>query len=100
MPPQIHPFDFGDESVHSGDMTLAYCAVIKGDLPVEITWTLNGKNIKTVDGVNTMKTKQRVNQLSIDDVQALHSGEYTCIARNKAGNATFSAYLRVNGTFI
>lgn len=81
-------------------MTLVTCAVIKGDLPIEIFWTLNGKSIETIDGINTIKTKQRVNQLSIDDVQAQHSGEYTCIARNKAGNTTFSAYLRVNGIFI
>lgn len=81
-------------------MTLTTCAVIKGDLPIEIFWSLNGKSIETVDGINTIKTKQRVNQLSIDDVQAHHSGEYTCTARNRAGNTTFSAYLRVNGIFI
>ncbi|KAJ8918532.1 hypothetical protein NQ315_013036, partial [Exocentrus adspersus] len=77
-------------------MTLATCAVIKGDLPVEIFWTLNGKSIETVNGINTIKTKERVSQLSIDDVQAHHAGEYMCIVRNRAGNTTYSTYLHVN----
>ncbi|KAJ8967482.1 hypothetical protein NQ314_002796 [Rhamnusium bicolor] len=96
VPPQIHPFDFGEESINSGDMAIINCAVVKGDLPIKILWTLNGRPVETVDGINMMKTKQRVSQLSIDDVQAHHTGEYKCIARNRAGDVTFSAYLHVN----
>jgi hypothetical protein len=97
VPPQIHPFEFGDESVNSGDMAIVNCAVIKGDLPVKIFWKLNGRSVDNVEGVNIMQTKKRVSQLTIDDVQAHHAGEYTCIASNKAGNTSFSSYLRVNG---
>ncbi|XP_064216083.1 Down syndrome cell adhesion molecule isoform X20 [Tribolium castaneum] len=94
--PQIHPFEFGDESVNSGEMAIVHCAVIKGDLPLKITWTLNGRPIETVEGVSVMQTKKRVSQLTIDDVQAHHAGTYTCWAANNAGNASFSSYLRVN----
>ncbi|XP_068899442.1 cell adhesion molecule Dscam1 isoform X36 [Tenebrio molitor] len=94
--PQIHPFEFGDESVNSGDMAIVNCAVIKGDLPVKIFWKLNGRSVDNVEGVNIMQTKKRVSQLTIDDVQAHHAGEYSCVASNKAGNTSFSSYLRVN----
>ncbi|KAJ8982888.1 hypothetical protein NQ317_004318 [Molorchus minor] len=94
--PQIHPFSFGEESINSGDMTIVNCAVIRGDLPVKIFWTLNRQPVETIDGISVMKTKERVSQLSIDNVQAHHSGEYMCIARNEAGNITYSSYLRVN----
>lgn len=78
-------------------MTIINCAVTKGDLPIKIRWLLNGHPVETIEGVNIMSTKKRVSQLSIDDVQAHHSGEYSCIASNRAGNVTFSALLRVNG---
>lgn len=97
VPPQINSFDFGDESVNSGDMAIVYCAIVKGDLPVQISWTLNGQQISTVDGISILKTKPRVSQLSIDNVQGYHSGEYKCIAANKAGNVNQSAILNVNG---
>lgn len=97
MSPQIHPFEFGEESVNSGEMAIVNCAVIKGDLPLKITWTLNTHPIETIEGVNIMQTKRRVSQLTIDDVQAHHAGKYTCWATNNAGNSSFSSYLRVNG---
>ncbi|KAG5890613.1 hypothetical protein JTB14_005123 [Gonioctena quinquepunctata] len=96
VPPQIHPFDFGDESVDSGDMAIVNCAAIKGDLPISISWTLNGKPVSAIDGISVVKTKPRVSQLTIDDVQAQHSGEYECIARNMAANASFTTNLHVN----
>ena len=78
-------------------MALVTCAVIKGDLPIKISWKLNDKPVTSIEGINVMQTKKRVSQLTIDDVQAHHAGEYTCIASNKAGNTSFSSYLRVNG---
>lgn len=99
VPPQIHSFDFGYESVNSGDMTIVNCAVIKGDLPVEIIWTLNEKPVSVIEGINVIKTKPRVSQLSIDNVQEYHSGEYKCTANNKAKNVTHTAILNVNGIF-
>ncbi|KAK9880044.1 hypothetical protein WA026_008555, partial [Henosepilachna vigintioctopunctata] len=96
VPPQIHPFDFGEESANSGDMTIVTCAATKGDVPLDIFWLLDGKPAQDVQGISVVASKKRVSQLSIDDVQAHHSGTYTCIAMNKAGNASFSAELKVN----
>lgn len=95
--PVINHFDFGEEPINSGEMAVVNCAVTKGDLPVKITWQLNGLSIRSIQGVSIANTNKRVSQLSIDDVQAHHAGTYECIAQNKAGNTTFIADLHVNG---
>lgn len=97
VPPFIHPFSFGDEPINFGDMTIVNCAVIKGDLPIQISWTLNGKPTSVIDGINIIKIKPRVSQLSIDNVQEYHSGEYVCTANNEAKRESHKTTLNVNG---
>lgn len=97
VPPQIVPFDFGEAAVNSGDMASVMCTVHKGDFPIEMTWTLNGRKLEQVEGVSVLRTNKRISQLSIDSVDAAYAGEYTCRASNEAGIAEHSAYLRVNG---
>lgn len=98
MPPQITPFDFGDEPMNSGEMASVICAVSKGDFPINITWTLNGRLINKFDGITILKTNKHISQLSIDSVQGINTGQYVCTAANNAGNMSHSAYLNVNGT--
>jgi hypothetical protein len=97
VPPQIHPFDFGDDTINSGDVIIAICAVTKGDFPIKIRWTLNNQPLENFGGITTMNTNKRASQLTIESVQAHHAGEFKCIAENKAGFAEFSTYLNVNG---
>ncbi|XP_063932391.1 cell adhesion molecule Dscam1 isoform X10 [Zophobas morio] len=94
--PHILPIDFGEESVNSGDLASAQCSVYKGDLPVKITWLHNNASIGNNEGILITKAGRKVSSLTIDSVQAEHAGVYTCIAENKAGLNTHSAYLRVN----
>lgn len=95
--PQIHPFSF-DETINSGDVVSLTCFVSKGDLPLNISWTLNGQNIVNMDGVVTGSMNRRNSILSVESVQAYHTGEYTCVAENIAGVTKYSSYLNVNGT--
>lgn len=97
VPPQIVPFDFGEAPVDSGDMATTQCAVTRGDFPITITWRLNNQSISDISGVAVSKINKRISTLSIDSVEALHSGIYTCIAVNKAGTVSYSAVLNVNG---
>uniref|UniRef100_A0A1B0DQ84 Ig-like domain-containing protein n=1 Tax=Phlebotomus papatasi TaxID=29031 RepID=A0A1B0DQ84_PHLPP len=95
--PQIVPFDFGTEVINEMDMVSAYCSVNKGDLPVNIYWTKDGRKVFTNDGILISKTSQRISVLSIESVRDRHSGNYTCWAENNAGSVHHSAQLHVNG---
>lgn len=44
-----------------------------------------------------MRNGRKVITLTIDPVQSIHYGDYTCLAENVAGKASYSAKLHVNG---
>lgn len=81
-------------------MASVICTINKGDFPLNISWTLNGKPITSINGINVVKTNKRISQLSIESIQAKHAGRYICIASNAAGTATHTADLHVNGIFV
>lgn len=97
--PQIAPISFGEEPVNAGDLVSVQCVVTKGDSPLEITWTFDGRPINhdRMD-VIVSDSGKRVKQLTIESVAARHAGEYTCVASNAAGSTSHSAKLEVNGT--
>lgn len=97
--PQVVPFDFGDEPINAGDMTSLTCTINKGDFPIKISWMHNGAPVDSKEDITIIRPSKRIGTLSIDSVQAHHAGEYTCVAKNKAGSATYSAILNVNGTW-
>lgn len=98
--PQILPFDFGEETVDSGDPASVTCTVLKGDFPVDIAWLHNNKTITTnTNGVSILRGK-KLSMLSIEMVNFEHAGQYTCIVKNLAGSTTYSATLNVNGTLV
>ncbi|KAF4517358.1 hypothetical protein B566_EDAN018819 [Ephemera danica] len=94
--PQMLPFTFGEESVNAGDSSTVSCAVIKGDSPIAISWLFNETEIDPSQGVKVFPVGAKASSLSIDTVQAHHSGGYTCLARNAAGVTNYTAYLHVN----
>lgn len=96
--PQIAPISFGEEPVNAGDLVSVQCVVTKGDFPLEITWTFDGRPIRPYHSdVIVTDSGKRVKQLTIDSVAARHAGEYTCVASNAAGSVSHSATLDVNG---
>ncbi|XP_011879398.1 PREDICTED: Down syndrome cell adhesion molecule-like protein Dscam2 [Vollenhovia emeryi] len=95
--PQIAPFSFGEKPINAGDLVSEQCVVTKGDFPLEITWTFDGRPIQSYHGdVIVSDTRKRVKQLTIESVAARHAGEYTCVASNAAGSVSHSAILDVN----
>lgn len=97
--PQIAPFAIAEEPANWGDSISVVCAILKGDLPIEITWALNGEPIRPDrSDINILATTRKNSILSIESVAARHAGEYTCSASNKAGATSYSATLAVNGT--
>lgn len=98
VPPQILPFDFGEESVNTGDLASLTCSVHKGDLAMNITWFHNNKSIGYNEGIQISSVNKKISAISIDSVQEEHIGTYTCLAQNRAGTSSFSTILHVNGT--
>lgn len=72
--------------------------VARGDLPVDIFWSLNSEPIVSdQNGFTITRMNMKTSSLSIDALDAKHRGVYSCIARNKAGFTEFHTELHVNG---
>lgn len=95
--PKLLPFSFGDEPMNSGQVVTVPCAVVEGDMPLKLRWTLNGHAIMPHIGISILDLGGRGAILSIGSVQAAHAGTYTCIAENFAGRHELSAAMIVNG---
>ncbi|XP_023314212.1 hemicentin-2-like [Trichogramma pretiosum] len=96
VPPQIGTFSFGEEPLNAGDTASVQCVVMKGDFPLDISFTFQCKAVESDDGIVVSVTGKRAKQLMLDSVSAKHAGEYTCIASNVAGTTTRSTLLAVN----
>lgn len=97
VPPKIAPFSFGEEAMNSGDTVSVQCTIAGGDLPAEVTWTMNDRPLEPYLEIITEKRGKRINNLMIDSVSAKHAGNFTCIVENAAGIAYHSAELVVIG---
>ena len=95
--PQILALSFGDDPINSGDTAAVQCTVVKGDAPITIQWFLNGREVTPGDGVEVTKAGHKISVLSVDSVQARHSGQYMCRATNRAGQDTQATELNVQG---
>ena len=98
-PPIIVPISFGKEIFDEGDYAQVSCVVSSGDLPLQITWSLQGHRVQggSKTGISTAPMGPRASFLSIQSVSNQHSGVYTCTARNSAGFSSYSTNLIVNG---
>lgn len=98
VPPQIAPFDFGEEPTNVGEMAGVQCMASKGDLPIDIFWSLNAVPIVSGEqGFTLSRTNSRTSVLNVESLDAHHRGLYQCVARNKAGFFEIHAELQVNG---
>jgi len=91
------PFSFGDEPLHAGQTATVMCFVSEGDLPVELTWWLNGAKIGDDRTDVSMVSTKKSTMLTIDSVSGELAGNYSCMARNWAGVAQYTTELVVNG---
>ncbi|XP_017132724.1 Down syndrome cell adhesion molecule-like protein Dscam2 isoform X12 [Drosophila elegans] len=94
--PKISPFSFGEESMSYGEFVNVQCTISGGDLPVNITWTLNNRPFEDYLEILTTKRGKRINELTIEAVSAKHAGNYSCVAENRAGVVNHTAELKVN----
>lgn len=101
VPPQIIPFTFGDEASNPGDSHAVHCTVTKGDVPIDIRWSLNGQPlVNSENGVTIFRMSPRLSSLSIDNVKDIHRGVFKCTASNAAGTTDYATELIVNGILL
>lgn len=70
---------------------------MSGDLPMNVTWLLNGYPIDDDMGITLGSMGKRTHILNIDSASESHAGKYTCVAENIAGVAEHTAELIING---
>ena len=85
--------------MNAGDAAQAQCMALKGDTPLNFTWTFHGDVTTFQTGVVTTSVGQRSSVLMIDSVTPNHAGTYTCTVRNQAASASYSIVLSVSGWF-
>lgn len=73
------------------------CHISKGDTPLEIKWLFNNEEMSRELGSHS-KVGDRSSVLVLPALTDRHSGNYTCIARNRAGRASYTTMLKVIGT--
>ncbi|KAG5890610.1 hypothetical protein JTB14_005120 [Gonioctena quinquepunctata] len=98
--PRITPFYFEDNPLHSGEYAQVNCLVSAGDLPLYVTWKLNGERIDTFPEISISTVGKRSSILTIESVSHSNAGNYSCHVNNSAGESVFSAELLVNGLHI
>ncbi|XP_053972600.1 cell adhesion molecule Dscam2-like isoform X3 [Hylaeus volcanicus] len=116
VPPRISPFYF-ENGVTEGMRTQLMCTTSQGDQPFNITWLMDDRpiQVRPGDGGSTSSSSGGSNAavvqtgnniqisdyppfssiLTINNVSASHSGNYTCQISNVAGLAEYSTSLSV-----
>lgn len=102
------PFSFGENELNLYDTASAACTVQQGDQNnLEIWWTLveaddshSVEKILTSNDEIEIRTNKKISYLSIDSVKARHRGNYSCHAKNRAGETSVTAQLAINGYFL
>lgn len=72
---------------------------MSGDLPINVTWLLNGYPIESDMGISLGSMGKRTHILNIESASDIHAGNYTCKAENDAGTAQHTTLLVINGLF-
>lgn len=97
--PTITPFAF-NQNVQENQRSSVLCTISSGDLPVTISWLKDGQLLSpSLLQAKKIIIKPDLDQstLKFNAVRLDHAGNYTCVAKNKAGVQAHSAQLVVHG---
>lgn len=98
MPPKISSFQSTVLQLNVGDRASLTCSVVKGDVPLTITWRKDGRPIELAAQHMSVKNVDQYNSiLVIDHLVADHTGNYSCCVRNAAAEVESAQRLLVNG---
>ncbi|KAI5693336.1 hypothetical protein M8J75_013991 [Diaphorina citri] len=109
-PPKILPMPSALAGIlREGQRVALTCQILEGDLPLSFEWKKDGKliqgvssygNIQGGSSVGSSIVIRRVDEftssLVIEKIHSVHSGNYTCLVNNNAGQDEASVQLTVN----
>lgn len=108
MPPKVTSFAFGQD-IQEGSQVQAFCTSSIGDQPFSFIWLKNGEKIFDSSGVsekgrNYLSGKYELSFaqtfstiLTIPNITAEDSGNFTCLIKNLGGENSFTTSLQVIG---
>jgi hypothetical protein len=98
--------------LNAGERLALQCAVVKGGLPLTVSWSFNGQIIAPLSsggsggsnsggGTSTSSSVRLVNEftatLTIESLTGQHAGWYVCRAANQGGRAESAVHVIVQG---
>lgn len=92
--PQIDQFNFNQNGVNGGQPVRIMCIVSAGDLPITMYWLKNGEPL--IRSIHH-KIDEYTSMLSFRQAEIADAGNYTCVAKNAAGENRKSSVLKVKG---
>ncbi|KAH6928161.1 hypothetical protein HPB50_012350 [Hyalomma asiaticum] len=91
--PKLQPFTFPG-SVKPGSRISAVCMTTSASHQVTISWLKDGKDVSAAKNI-FVETKRGLSTILIEPVEVTNAGNYTCIAKNRAGFDSYTAVLDV-----
>lgn len=94
--------------LNAGERLALQCAVVKGGLPLAVTWLKDGQVIPVASASNHNSVAatlvRLVNDftasLTVESLSGHHAGLYVCRATNEAGRAQVAVHVVVQGIFL
>lgn len=91
-------------TLNAGERLALQCAVVKGGLPLAVTWLKDGQIIPTtssshhvVSSTNVRLVNDFTASLTVESLTGHHAGLYVCRATNEAGRAEVAVHVVVQG---
>ena len=89
--------EFGESSLFEGDFASVQCIAKKGNKPIKFQWYLNGVLVENSNDIIITNSGGRLSSLTLESVKSHHSGEYMCVASNRAGSDRVKTSLLIHG---
>ncbi|XP_073841216.1 cell adhesion molecule Dscam2-like [Musca autumnalis] len=96
VPPKLSPFQSSQLQLNMGDRASLTCSVVKGDLPLTMSWRKDNRPIDATQHMSVKQVDQYNSILVIENLGSDHTGNYSCVVRNSAAEVENSQSLLVN----
>ena len=94
-----HLMPMGDVVLNAGERLALQCAVVKGGLPLSVSWFKDGQAI--LPSTSSSSSVRLINEfaasLTVESLTGQHAGHYVCRAANQGGRAESSVHVVVQG---